>query len=222
MIDQITSHVWFTCTPVYKKRSPEDIAHSNELADSVRTEAIAIPSSFKIYQITFVRLLQSRSNYITPKFDKAVIFLSYLLEIRNCLKRYSLLCLVNLSNFLNRHLTVRPAHTLLLTGLMGRHYESENRSTPSLITHTSSPWRHDACSIDGPIRKVSVDREQLPYLPHDAHSNQRYDGNISWSGLCMGCSFKTPPVLCRLWMNRFVSNTHLHVVCCLDDMISNT
>lgn len=90
MTDQITSHVWFTCTPVYKKRSPEDIAHSNELADSVRTEAIAIPSSFKIYQITFVRLLQSRSNYITPKFDKAVIFLSYLLEIRNCLKRYSL------------------------------------------------------------------------------------------------------------------------------------
>lgn len=122
------------------------------------------------------------------------------------------LCLVNLSNFLNRHLTVRPAHTLLLTGLMGRHYESENRSTPSLITHTSPPWRHDACSIDGPIRKVSVDREQLPYLPHDAHSNQRYDGNISCSGLCMGCSFKTPPVLCRLWMNRFVSNTHLHVV----------
>lgn len=35
--NQITSHAWFTC--IYKKRSPEDIAHSNELADSVKTEA---------------------------------------------------------------------------------------------------------------------------------------------------------------------------------------
>lgn len=77
---------------------------------------------------------------LLSKFEKAVIF--SVLSLRNqklFLKRYSLLCLVNLSNFLNRHLTARPAHTLLLTGLMGRHYESENRSTPSLITHTSPP-----------------------------------------------------------------------------------
>lgn len=95
MIDQITSHVWFTCTPVYKKRSPEDIAHSNELADSVRTEAclnfqlqFQLPSRY--IKLHWFDYLQSRSNYITPKFEKAVIFLSYLLEIRNCLKRYSL------------------------------------------------------------------------------------------------------------------------------------
>lgn len=158
-----------------------------------------------------VRLLHIRSNYITLKIWEGSHF--SVLSLRNqklFFKRYSLLCLVNLSNFLNRHLTARPAHTLLLTGLMGRHYESENRSTPSLITHTSPPWRHGACSIDGPIRKVSVDRERLPYLPHDAHSNQRYDGNISCSGLCMGCSSKRRPFyVVYEWTDLFPTHTYM-------------
>lgn len=67
------------------KRSPEDIAHSNELSDSVKTEAYLkfhfhfhLPSrNIKLHWFDYYRADQIT---LPPKFEKAVIFL---LSLRN-------------------------------------------------------------------------------------------------------------------------------------------